>query len=393
MMYDHQVPVRMIDGFTVTNCQHAISTHQTELAIHNCIITGNASIDGYVAGGISCPESYAEVVGCIITNNTNVSSGGGILLWASAMDIRDSVIAGNQASSGGGIVVSESSLTMRNCIITGNKARYQGGGIQSCNNLLTMEDCIVSGNQAQDKGGALFNQLESDWSAVLCTNCTITGNQASEGGGIYFYIDPYSYFSFEPSFKNCVIWGNSGLSQFYGFIFVDHTVIEGGWFPELSIPESYDFDPCFADPGYWADPCGTPADANDDVWVDGDYHLKSQAGRWDPNTETWVQDAVTSLCIDAGDPNDPNWNSELWPHGGRINMGAYGGTPQASMSLSNTGNIADLNHDSSVDYLDIDLFGDKWPVQEVLLSQDMDRNGKVNGKDFATLARNWRWKQ
>jgi hypothetical protein len=64
----------------------------------------------------------------------------------------------------------------------------------------------------------------------------------------------------------------------------------------------------------------------------GDYHLKSQAGRWDPKSQTWVLDELTSPCIDAGDPAS-DWTAELWPHGERINMGAFGGTPQASMSF------------------------------------------------------------
>ncbi len=63
----------------------------------------------------------------------------------------------------------------------------------------------------------------------------------------------------------------------------------------------------------------------------GDFHLKSEAGRWDPNSESWVIDDVTSPCIDAGDPNSDR-TSEIWPHGERINMGAYGGTKEASMS-------------------------------------------------------------
>jgi len=37
----------------------------------------------------------------------------------------------------------------------------------------------------------------------------------------------------------------------------------------------------------------------------GDYHLKSQAGRWDMLTRTWVIDDVTSPCIGAGDPGFP----------------------------------------------------------------------------------------
>jgi len=75
-----------------------------------------------------------------------------------------------------------------------------------------------------------------------------------------------------------------------------------------------DSDPCFADPN------------------NEDYHLKSQAGRWNPDSQTWIQDDVTSPCIDAGDP-DSDWRAELWPHGVRVNMGAYGGTVQASLSL------------------------------------------------------------
>jgi hypothetical protein len=69
------------------------------------------------------------------------------------------------------------------------------------------------------------------------------------------------------------------------------------------------------------------------VWIDGDYHLKSQAGRWNPNSESWVMDDVTSPCIDAGDPNMPV-GDEPEPNGGRINMGAYSGTAEASMSKS-----------------------------------------------------------
>jgi hypothetical protein len=72
----------------------------------------------------------------------------------------------------------------------------------------------------------------------------------------------------------------------------------------------------------------------DPLFVDtdhGDYHLKSEAGRWDIAGENWIQDEVTSPCIDTGDPNS-DWSGETWPHGERINIGAYGGTLEASMS-------------------------------------------------------------
>ena len=66
-----------------------------------------------------------------------------------------------------------------------------------------------------------------------------------------------------------------------------------------------------------------------------DYHVKSQYGRWDPHAAggagAWVIDTVTSPAIDAGDPADPV-GVEPSPNGQRINLGAYGGTSQASKS-------------------------------------------------------------
>ncbi|MHC4568751.1 MAG: hypothetical protein ACYTE3_23695, partial [Planctomycetota bacterium] len=88
--------------------------------------------------------------------------------------------------------------------------------------------------------------------------------------------------------------------------------VQGGWSDEGNI----DVDALFADP------------------ANGDYHLKSQAGRWCPQTQEWIADDETSPCIDAGDP-DSDLHAESSPNGGRINMGAYGGTSQASKSFIN----------------------------------------------------------
>jgi hypothetical protein len=34
----------------------------------------------------------------------------------------------------------------------------------------------------------------------------------------------------------------------------------------------------------------------------GDYHVKSEAGRYDPNTGAFANDPISSPCIDGGDP-------------------------------------------------------------------------------------------
>ena len=81
--------------------------------------------------------------------------------------------------------------------------------------------------------------------------------------------------------------------------------------------------------------------------------------------------------------------NELWPHGKRINMGAYGGTPEASMSSSMVGNIADFSHNDCVGIEDLLLFIEKWLVQDVLLAEDMDLNNYVDLIDFSILSENW----
>jgi hypothetical protein len=74
-------------------------------------------------------------------------------------------------------------------------------------------------------------------------------------------------------------------------------------------------------------------------------------------------------------------------------MGAYGRTPQASMSTSPIGNIADLDHSGSVNWTDMKIFTAKWPQQELLLAQDLNRDGIVNSKDYTIFANNWKWQE
>ncbi len=51
----------------------------------------------------------------------------------------------------------------------------------------------------------------------------------------------------------------------------------------------------------------------------GDYHLKSERGRYWPAQNVWVLDDVTSPCVDGGNPNDNPMNEPM-PNGGRIDM-------------------------------------------------------------------------
>jgi len=294
---------------------------------------------------------------CRADNSYHVVTGSGTDPTA-ALDgftiTRGNANGSNPDDNGGGMFNDNGSPTLTNCKLIGNSA-HNGGGVYSNGGSPTMTNCMFRGNHAIEGGG-----MHTRNSNPALTNCTFTVNRADANvGGIY------NEEGSSLTLTNCILWGDEPNEIVDGALSsttVTYSNVQGGWPGETNI----DADPCFAD-----------AD-------NGDCHLKSQAGRWDPNSQTWVQDAVTSPCIDVGDSGS-DWTAELWPHGERINMGAYGGTPEASMSLSDAGNMADLNLDGRADYRDMKLLTNKWLYKGVL-AEDISRDGVVNFTDFAIFA-------
>ena len=242
-------------------------------------------------------------------------------------------------SEGGAILLENSSPTISNCIITGNSSNAQynsGGGIFNSGGRPTITNCIFSRNWAGGGGG-----IYSEEGGPTITNCTFSGNQAQDrgGGGIYC--------RHGITVTNCILWGNRdsyGEDAISQFCVVTPTTVFINYYCIQGVPGA--LNPLFAD-------------ANND-----DYHLQSQAGRWDPNSQSWVQDEVTSPCIDAGDPNSAI-GLEPFPNGGVINIGAYGGTAEASKPY----------------------FGK--PVCEIIIAGDINGDCIVNYLDFRLMALNW----
>jgi len=256
------------------------------------------------------PDDPAIVVATVINGSGRVAT------FSNAED-GNSVLSGFTITGGSnGIYCTQATPTITNCTITGNTS---AGIYLYCDGSPTIANCGIIAN-----GGAGFemhplksgrftyfnrpemsnciiaaNGLQGIYGGIpTITNCTIADNLQ---GGIY---------GSRPTVTNSIIYFNGNAPIAESTATVTYSNVQGLWPGEGNI----DADPLFADPN------------------NRDYHLKSQAGRWNPGSRDWVEDALTSPCIDKGDPAYPVGN-EPTPNGGVINLGAYGGTAQASMTF------------------------------------------------------------
>jgi len=213
-----------------------------------------------------------------------------------------------------------------------------GGGVYSSESSPRIVDCVISRNLARTSeifygnGAGIYSY--SAGRSVIVSNCTIAYNSATGNGGGVFG---------SGLLANCIVWKNMAHEdpEVFGPAII-YSDVKGGY----SGTGNINTDPRFANAG------------------SGDFHLKSQAGRWDPNEERWRTDEVTSSCIDAGDPMTPI-GQEPFPNSGRVNMGAYGGTDEASKSYfgeppCETIIAGDINGDCIVDFRDFRLMALHW---------------------------------
>jgi len=294
----------------------------------------HAIVRGQAGDKIVVPEgTYKEDIDLIGRN-----------LTLSSTDPNDPAVVAATIIDGGSRAVTFANGETADCILSGFTITGGSRGIYCTNNVSPKIDkCTITGNL----GAGI--ELYSGGNPIL-SNCTIIAN-----GGSGIEMRPrragrFTYYN-SPQMSNCIIAANGGHGLLRGVPTVTNCTIAGnlksgiqesmptvtnsivyfngdgaaqivdiiGTVTYSDVQGSFqgvgniDADPLFADP------------------ANGDYHLKSQAGRWHPGSETWISDDLTSDCIDAGDPGS-EIGLEPSPNGSVINMGAYGGTTQASKS-------------------------------------------------------------
>jgi len=320
----------------------------------NCVIADNKIIGnrttGEAGGGIYTFSKRTAWItnNVIIGNKAETANGGGIWQWDCPEGvIEGNIVAGNIATPtrpgggdgrGGGIGVLNGTTVVKNNIVYGNRAD-EGGGIwvQGDGNCKVVNN-TVAGNRANIGGGGIGV-------AFLFSSSIVNNIVVSNGSGGGIYVRPDSSLPSEPNVIANNVWDNVG-GNYLGDI-TDLTDSNG----------NICADPCFVESGYW-DPNGTPADANDDYWVSGDYHIIQHF----------------SPCWEAGsniDAPDKDFDDDTRPAFANVDIGA--------------------DEVTIYDFSGLRVLAEFWLIEPAPGSVDLykDDDDTVNLRDFAVLAADW----
>ena len=268
------------------------------------VVTASYTDDSTVLKGVTVTAGY-----------TRDEAGAGLFAVYGDLTISHCLFEANHAYQGGAMGLQRSHASVCFSQFMGNTSEDLGGAVLNDDHSSPcFTHCIFAENQSGTCGGAMAN---CDYACdPILIQCTMANNRAQEkAGGIYSW-------SGDPVLSHCIVWDNqdeqgrdesSQLQHDAGAKPVINYSCIQAWSGFWRGQGNFGQDPLFADP-----------EARD-------YHLQSTSGRWDDQTRTWLQDAELSPCIDAGDPG-LDCPLEPAPHGQRLNLGAFGGTSQASRS-------------------------------------------------------------
>ena len=338
-----------------------VYNNKGNLRIEHCRFIHNWADDH--SGALRNYEGSLQVIASEFVENESVDDAAAVHNDQGQAVLFGCLFRANRGSDGPGATWNSGRLSLLYCTFVDNDGGEDVGALRCTGGSAVIANCLFCRNTGEGVG-AMFVEDAS----VSLSQCTFYSNVATDGraGGIYYpatYCPTATFCVPSGTFtvRSCIFWANralddDGTDRVMGYAAqinvesnaatVEYNCIEG-WTPEHGGTGNLSVDPLFVAP-----------DQND-------FHLKSQAGRWDTVLQAWVPDDVTSPCIDAGDPLVAV-EHELFPNGGIVNMGAYGGTCEASKSWfgtepSATLYAADLNGDGRVDAEDYRLAALRWP--------------------------------
>ena len=296
---DNQARAQFASGGAVHGIDSSVVVSNSTFLANRAEAT---SFDGY--GGAVCLEGgHAVIEGSSFSSNycfgDNEQYGGAIsVVDLSSVTVESSVFVGNYGygdgiERGGLIYLAGAGMNGSMVACTG----YTNGndGVNASGDV-----CVASGTIAMTNNLIAYSRgsaIVCEGGSVTVVNCTLVGNTewgVDDAGGTV-------------AVKNSIAWGNgSGGIDTSGGAVVSYSCSQEA----IAGAGNLNQDPLFVDA------------------AGGDYHLQSEAGSW--HGGAWARDDNTSPCIDAADPATPRTGLEPVPHGGKVNIGAYGNTAQAS---------------------------------------------------------------
>lgn len=304
------------------------------ITIDNCTIQGVNYQTGLKGKDITVTNSSFTGLGVDLENSRNVT-------------LTNCAITVTSGSLDGVIIENAENVTLQGCDFMPIEGCGADGISIYYSKFVTLKNCLIAG--FPDYGIQVKRNVyaTTETGSMLIDNCTVTNNGKT---GVMYYHSGYYNEEYSAYIKNSIIADNGSAlpedqikldiicaadyqftipegSISYSFIgrddapFVVVSDVERYSHPTLGtiypIPETT-YSNRISGPAYFADA------------ANGDYHLQSTDGRW--NGSTWVTtDGVTSNCINAGDPASQFVN-EPEDNGGRVNLGRYGNTVEASKS-------------------------------------------------------------
>jgi hypothetical protein len=271
-------------------------------------------------------DNLLELTRCMFTGNRAVQSGPG-------------------GEPGGGAVYARTRVVAWTCDFVSNAVGYAHGGAVyippsgqggfSYDHVFA--NCAFVANSVANAansggGGALYLGAAATAAATTVENCTFYSNRVAastdHGGGainingtLHAVTVRNSIFRNNPGFGGTREISRQSGTLALSYTSIDQTRIVAGFTAGAGM---INVDPLFASES-----------------APFDLHLKSKGGRWNPVSSQWVMDGVHSPCIDAGDTSP--YANEPALNGGRINLGRYGNTAQASKSYVAIAGILGLN--------------------------------------------------
>jgi CSLREA domain-containing protein len=149
--------------------------------LNGVVITNNIETKGVGGGGITVFNSAsANIVNCLIANNSSGSAGGGVYNSVGTVNLVNSTISGNTAfNRGAGIENFNANMTLTNVTVTNNRADtgdlgFRGGGLEEAGGIITLRNTLISGN-FRGSSGTTADDISGTVSAASSFNLIGTG--------------------------------------------------------------------------------------------------------------------------------------------------------------------------------------------------------------------------